>query len=192
MVGAAKKRRQKANAAAAAAGRKSPTNAGEPSKAQPPQALSPTETAAEDGGAPKPIPPESTVEEHGNPEQTIAQYDGPSNPPMSPRSPRSPVRSPRLPPSDIAGRLASPTRPRMTDPALDRPARPTDMCRNIDLSPELYQLDGLVSPTFPCSWLRLPVIAKALHWHSNDIHPQHACPVRPFPCLLAFTSLSIP
>lgn len=79
---------------------------------------------------------QETVEAAAPPMETsIPQYDGPSSPDRgrSPRSPRSPAR------------VQSPVR---GDPALDRQTRFTDICRNVDLAPGMYSLDGLVSSNF--------------------------------------------
>ena len=90
--------------------------------------------------APKDVPKEAP--EVASPEKapSILQYDGPAadqgvspTPPRSPQSPRSPTHV--QPPT--AG-----------DPALDRPKRFTDICKNVDLAAIMYSLDGLVSDDF--------------------------------------------
>ena len=85
--------------------------------------------------------------------QTIPQYDGPAADrgasPTSPRSPRSPTR------------VQSPT---AGDPALDRPKRFTDICRNVDLAAVMYSLDGLVSADIFIISTRLFTYNGTFHW----------------------------
>ena len=66
-------------------------------------------------------------------------YDGPASQPGSGASPHGP-RSPTV----EAQSFQSQGGPQMGDPARDRPRLLTDMCRNIDLPPSAYYLDGMV------------------------------------------------
>lgn len=103
--------------------------------------------------APKDIPKETP--EVASPEKspTIPQYDGPAADsgasPTSPRSPRSPTR------------VQSPP---VGDPALDRPKRFTDICKNVDLAAVMYSLDGLVSADIFIISSRFFTYNGAFHW----------------------------
>lgn len=83
-------------------------------------------------------------------------YDGPASQPGSIAGSQGP-RSPTVQNPGFRGQGG----PHMGDPALDRPKLLTDMCRNIDLPPSAYYVDGTVC-FYPSDYVSLSDLPLAL------------------------------